>query len=60
MVRFTGGLLLFSAYAAAVPAVTYQQQILQRPLTSNTAQRRLQGRFLHITGTSLLLPVESY
>ncbi|ETN36525.1 uncharacterized protein HMPREF1541_08803 [Cyphellophora europaea CBS 101466] len=48
MVRFTGGLLLFTAYAAAVPAVSDQQQVIRRP-SSETTQRKLQGRFLHIT-----------
>lgn len=50
MVRFTGGLLLFSAYAAALPPSPNSQQVIQRPNPTNAAQRKLQGRFLHITG----------
>ena len=51
MVRFTGGLLLFTAYAATISAANSngQQQVLQQPNSAN-AQRKLQGRFLHITG----------
>ncbi|RMZ91338.1 hypothetical protein DV736_g1429, partial [Chaetothyriales sp. CBS 134916] len=57
MVHFTGGLLLFSALAAAVaatPAALSQfSHPDQQPLGSNPSllskRRKLQGRFLHIT-----------
>jgi hypothetical protein len=53
MVRFTGGLLFFSALALAVPTertqvpLQHSQEILNQPATP---PRKLQGKFLHITG----------
>lgn len=63
MVRFTGGFLLFSAFSAAAPteqaplAVSRQPQVQDRLLQNTASRRKLQGRFLHITGT---LAPESY
>ncbi|KAL6242106.1 Endopolyphosphatase [Rhinocladiella similis] len=54
MVRFTGGLLLFSACAAAVPP-NYplngqgNQQVVIKSPEQQSNPRKLQGRFLHIT-----------
>jgi hypothetical protein len=59
MVRFAGGFLLFSAFSAAAPTEQQStqssgQQSLQSPVLFETANpRKLQGRFLHITGTSI-------
>lgn len=56
MVRFTGGLLLFSAFALAAPPKPLAhgqgaQQVLINPATkSQSGPRKLQGKFLHITG----------
>jgi hypothetical protein len=59
MVRFTSGLLLllFTALASAAPAEQpasrkEHQQIILNPSLSSTKNtpRKLQGRFLHITG----------
>ncbi|KIX04964.1 uncharacterized protein Z518_05836 [Rhinocladiella mackenziei CBS 650.93] len=57
MVRFTGGLLLFAAFAAAAPSEPYSnagelQQVITKPPSSSKTQsapRKLQGKFLHIT-----------
>ncbi|KAJ9498313.1 Endopolyphosphatase [Exophiala xenobiotica] len=55
MVRFTGGLLLFSALALAAPRNPLphgqeNQQVLINPASkSQPGHRKLQGRFLHIT-----------
>jgi hypothetical protein len=56
MVRFTGGLLLFSALAFAVPTertqvpLQHSQEILNEARKPPTPPRKLQGKFLHITG----------
>ncbi|EXJ77670.1 hypothetical protein A1O3_09899 [Capronia epimyces CBS 606.96] len=54
MVRFTRGVLLFTALAAAAPAETPShieplQQVLAKQSKSQPSPRPLQGRFLHIT-----------
>jgi endopolyphosphatase len=56
MVRFTGGVLLFAAFALAIPTERTQlplresQQILDQAKKPSTPPRKLQGKFLHITG----------
>jgi endopolyphosphatase len=60
MVHFTGGLLLFSAFrlSLAAPAdktrgqAQAQQVLLPESKKEAPPQRKLQGRFLHITGTA--------
>jgi hypothetical protein len=65
MVRFTGGLLLFSAFSLAAPAdrassaLSVQQVIAPQANIELASPRKLQGRFLHITGTTTL-PCWSY
>ncbi|KAG9788892.1 Endopolyphosphatase, partial [Aureobasidium melanogenum] len=54
MVRFTGGLLLFTAWAAAAPAETpsqhdQTQKVIAKPSKPQPSLRPLQGKFLHIT-----------
>ncbi|KAK6369713.1 uncharacterized protein PV06_01930 [Exophiala oligosperma] len=54
MVRFTGGLLLFSACAAAAPPKypsngQGNQQAVFKSLEPQSNPRKLQGKFLHIT-----------
>lgn len=56
MVRFTGGLLLFTALSTAAPSQHNEpsnraQQVLRSSTVGQTDKsRKLQGRFLHITG----------
>jgi hypothetical protein len=62
MVHFFGGVLLFSAFAAAIhvppkqaPLSPSRQPQNQNDLTHSSQNRRkLQGRFLHITGERAL------
>jgi hypothetical protein len=62
MVHFTGGVLLFSAFAAALhvppkqaPLSPSRQPQDQNDLAPSSQNRRkLQGRFLHITGGQAL------
>ena len=57
MGRFTGGLLLFSALSAAVPtdiSSDSRQHPLQDQKSAHSGRRKLQGRFLHITGKWLI------
>lgn len=57
MVRLAGGLLLFAALTAAAPPDLsshnrdVQQTVIKPPSGSLSKPRKLQGRFLHITGT---------
>lgn len=50
MVRFTGGLLLFSAIASAIPTDRIQSPLTNYAKKPHTPARKLNGKFLHITG----------
>jgi endopolyphosphatase len=61
MVRFTGSVLLFAAFALALPTERTQlplresQHALDQAKKPSTPSRKLQGKFLHITGKLLYL-----
>lgn len=61
MIGFAGGLLLLAAVAVAIPLEPPSQRAdVQHPLSPNILKtqppaRKLQGRFLHITGTAPFL-----